>query len=164
MKLNYIEECILVAEKDYRTTDDKVNYVNARLKRIKIKKGQNGETIVERHKLNPEKPISISYYYKLLGGMVKKTNERGYRISKMYLTDLINEHDTLIQDRKEMREIIQKSQELEKMQSVIIAKREQIDIGRRIMAVKELIMVHMETPNLEDEAQVERQIQLLTTS
>jgi len=164
MKLNYIEECILVAEKDYRTTHDKVNYVNARLKRIKIKKGPNGETIVERHKLNPKKPISISFYYKLLGGMVKNTNERGYRISKMYLTDLINEHDTLIQDRKEMREIIQKCQELGKMQTVVIAKREQIDLGRRIMSVKELIKTLMEEPDLEDEAQIERQIQLLTTS
>ncbi len=96
--------------------------------------------------------------------MVTKTRDRGYQISKMYLTDLINEHDTLLSDRKEMREIIQKAQELEKMQTVVMAKREQIDLGRRIMAVKELIMVHMETPNLEDEAQVERQIQLLTTS
>jgi len=68
MKLNYMEECILVAEKDYGTTEDKVNYVNARLKRIKIKKGLNGETLVTRNKLNPKKPISISFYYKLLGG------------------------------------------------------------------------------------------------
>jgi len=164
MKLNYIEECILVAEKDYRTTDDKVNYVNARLKRIKITRGKNSETIVERNKLNPEKPISISYYYKKLGEMVKKTRERGQQISKMYLTDIINEHDTLVQDRKEMREIIQKAQELEKIHSVIIAKREQIDIGRRILAVKELIKTLMEEPDLEDEAQVERQIQLLTTA
>jgi len=164
MKLNYIEECILVAEKDYRTTEDKVNYVNARLKRIKIKKGPNGEPVVERNKLNKEKPIAESTYYKKLGELQTKSRERGQFISKMYLTDLINEHDTLIQDRKEMREIIQKAQELEKMQTVVIAKREQIDLGRRIMAVKELIMVHMETPDLEDEAQVERQIQLLTTS
>jgi len=164
MKLNYIEECILVAEKDYRTTEDKVNYVNARLKRIKIKRGQNGETIVERNKINPEKPISISYYYKKLGEMVTKTRERGYQISKMYLTDLINEHDTLLSDRKEMREIIQKAQELEKMQTVVMAKREQIDLGRRIMAVKELISTLLEKPDLEDEDQIERQIQLLTTS
>jgi len=164
MKLNYIEECILVAEKDYRTTEDKVNYVNARLKRIKIKRGQNGETIVERNKVNPEKPISTSYYYKKLGEMVTKTRDRGYQISKMYLTDLINEHDTLLSDRKEMREIIQKAQELEKMQTVVMAKREQIDLGRRIMSVKELIKTLMEEPDLEDEEQVERQIQLLTTS
>jgi len=70
MKLNYIEECILVAEKDYRTTEDKVNYVNARLKRIKIKRGQNGDVIVERNKINPEKPISISYYYKISGSVI----------------------------------------------------------------------------------------------
>jgi len=164
MKLNYIEECILVAEKDYRTTEDKVNSVNLRLKRIKIKRGQNGETIVDRNKLNPAKPISTSYYYKLLGGMVKKTKERGYQISKMYLTDMINEHDTLIQDRKEMREIIQKAEQLKKIQTVVMAKREQIDLGRRIMSVKELIKTLMEEPDLEDEQQVERQIQLLTTS
>jgi len=164
MKLNYIEECILVAEKDYRTTDDKINYVNLRLKRIKIKRGQDGETIVEKNKINPEKPISVSLYYKKLGEMTKKTRERGQQISKMYLTDLINEHDTLIQDRKEMREIIQKAQELEKIQTVVMAKREQIDLGRRILSVKELIKVHMEEPDLEDEEQIERQIQLLTTS
>lgn len=163
MKLNYIEECILVAEKDYRTTDEKVNYVNLRLKRSIIVLEDKKPKVV-RNKLNKEKPISTSYYYKLLGGMVTKTNDRGYQISKMYLTDLINEHDTLIQDRKEMREIIQKAQELEKMQTVVMAKREQIDLGRRIMSVKELIKVHMEEPDLEDEEQVERQIQLLTTS
>ena len=162
MKLNYIEECILVAEKDYQTTEDKVNSVNLRLKRVKYVNGDRGK--VERNKLNPEKPISKSYYYKLLGGMVTKTRERGMQISKMYLTDLINEHDTLIQDRKEMREIIQKAEQLEKMQTVVMAKREQIDLGRRIMAVKELINTLMEDPDLEDEAQVERQIQLLTTS
>jgi len=163
MKLNYIEECILVAEKDYRTTEDKINYVNLRLKRVKYVK--DGKTVtVQRNKLNPEKPISKSYYYKLLGGMVTKTRERGMQISKLYLTDLINEHDTLIQDRKEMREIIQKAEQLEKMQTVVMAKREQIDLGRRIMAVKELINTLMEDPDLEDEAQVERQIQLLTTS
>jgi len=63
-----------------------------------------------------------------------------------------------------MREIIQKAQELGKIQSVVIAKRDQIDIGRRILSIKELIKVHMEEPDLEDEDQVERQIQLLTTS
>jgi len=96
--------------------------------------------------------------------MVTKTRERGYQISKMYLTDMINEHDTLIQDRKEMREIIQKAEKLEKIQTVVMAKREQIDLGRRIMSVKELIKTLMEEPDLEDEAQVERQIQLLATS
>ena len=63
-----------------------------------------------------------------------------------------------------MREIIQKAQELEKMQTVVMAKREQIDLGRRLMAVKELISTLLEKPDLEDEEQVERQIQLLTTS
>ncbi len=96
--------------------------------------------------------------------MVKKTRERGQYISKMYLTDLINEHDTLLSDRKEMREIIQKAEQLEKIQTVVMAKREQIDLGRRIMAVKELISTLLEKPDLEDEEQVERQIQLLTTS
>jgi len=163
MKLNYIEQYILVAEKDYHTTEDKVNSVNLRLKRIKYVK--DGDTItIERNKLNPKKPISTSFYYKLLGGMIKNTRDRGQQISKMYLTDLINEHDTLIQDRREMREIIQKAEQLEKMQTVVIAKREQIDLGRRIMSVKELIKTLMEDPDLEDEEQVERQIQLLTTS
>jgi len=90
MKLNYMEECILVAEKDYRTTEDKVNYVNARLKRIKITRGENGESIVKRNPNNNHRPISTSLYYMKLGGMVKKTRERGQQIAKTYLTDLIN--------------------------------------------------------------------------
>jgi len=163
MKLNYIEEYILVAEKDYSTTSDKLNYVNLRLKRYKIVMEEGVQKVV-RNKLNQEKPISTSYYYKKVGEMQKKTRDRGQQISKTYLTDLINEHDTLIQDRKEMREIIQKAQTLEKMQTVVIAKREQIDLGRRILSVKELIKVHMEEPDLESEDHIERQIQLLTAS
>lgn len=159
-----MEQCILVAEKDYRTTEDKVNYVNVRLKRVKITRTSDGQTKVERNKLVKEKPISTSQYYKKLGEMEKKTRERGQHISKMYLTDLINEHDTLIQDRIEMREIIAKAENLEKIQTAVVAKREQIDIGRRILAVKELIKVHMEEPDLEDEEQLERKIQLLTTA
>lgn len=164
MKLNYMEKCILVAEKDYRTTEDKVNYVNARLKRIKIKKGPNGETIVERNEGNPKKPISKSYYYKLLGGMIKKTRDLGYHISKMFLTDVIFEKHTLIEDRKDFTEIIQKAQKLDMMQTVVIAKKEQIDMGRRIINLSEIIKTLMEIPDLEDEDQVERQIQLLTSS
>lgn len=163
MKLSYLEECILVAEKDYRSADDKVNYVNARLKRIKIVK-ENDKVVIKKNPLSKHKPISESYYYKKLGEMTKKTRDRGQYISKTYLTDLINEHDTLIADRKEIREIIQKAQDLEKMQTVIIAKREQVDLGRRILAVKELIKTLMEEPDLEDEDQIERQIQLFTTS
>ena len=163
MKLNYIEEYILVAEKDYSTTTDKLNYVNLKLKRYKLVM-EGGVQKVVRNKLNQEKPISTSYYYQKVGEITKKTRDRGQLISKTYLTDLINEHDTLIADRKELREIIQKAQKLEKMQTVVIAKREQIDLGRRILSVKELIKVHMEEPDLEDEGHIERQIQLLTTS
>jgi len=163
MKLNYMEECILVAEKDYRTTQDKVNYVNARLARIKITHEDN-KTIIERDPNSKDKPISISLYYKKLAEMTKKTRERGQQISKTYLTDLINEHDTLLQDRKEMREMIQQAQKLEKIQTAVIAKRDQVDIGRRILAIKELIKIHMEEPDLEDADQIERQIQLLTHS
>jgi len=161
-----MEQCILVAEKDYDTTEDKVNYVNLRLKKIKFEKKlkEDGSTEIKII-VNPySKPISTSHYYRKLGEMTKKTRERGQEIAKMYLTDLINEHDTLIQDRKEMKEMIQRAQELEKIQIAVIAKREQIDIGRRILAVKELIKVTMEEPDLEDEEQIERQIQLLTTS
>lgn len=159
-----MEQCILVAEKDYRTAEDKVNYVNARLKRVKIRKGADGQALVERNKLVKDKPISISQYYKKVGELEKKSRERGQYISKMYLTDLINEHDTLLQDRIEMREMIAKAENLDKIQTAVVAKREQIDIGRRIMAVKETIKVYMEEPDLEDEDQLERKIQLLTSS
>ena len=159
-----MEQCILVAEKDYRTTEDKVNYVNARLKRVKLTKGTDGQTIVEPNKLSKEKPISISLYYKKLGELVTKTRDRAQQISKMYLTDLVNEHDTLTQDRIELREMIVKAENLEKIQTAVVAKKEQIDIGRRIFALKEVIKVYIEEPDLEDEEQLERKIQLLTNS
>jgi len=151
-----------VAEKDYRTIDEKINYVNARLKRVTLTK-QGPETIVTRNSKMP-KPVSKSTYYRKVGEMQKKVRERGQLISKNYLFDLINEHDTLVSDRKELREIMAQAKELEKMQIVVVAKREQIDIGRRILAVKELIKTVMEEPDLEDEDQIERKIQLLTTS
>lgn len=163
MKLNYTEQCILVAEKDYRTIEDKLNYVNARLKRVTLIREGN-ETIVQVNEDAPDRPIHKSYYYKKLGEMQKKVRERGQLISKNYMFDLINEHDTLLEDRKELRDIMQKAQQSDKIYSVILAKREQIDLGRRIMSLKELIKTLMEEPDLEDEDQIERQIQLLTTS
>jgi len=162
MKLNYLEECVLVAEKDYRTIDEKLNYVNARLHRITLSK-QGTETIVTRIPKMPS-PISHSTYYRKYGEMKKKTRERGQFISKTYLFDLINEHDTLLSDRKELREIMQQAKQLEKMQTVVVAKREQIDIGRRILAVKELIKTVMEEPDLENEEQIERKIQLFSAT
>jgi len=163
MELNYIEQCILVAQKDFRTHEDRLNYVNAQLKSHLITV-ENNQTIIKPNLNYQGKLISMSTYYRKLGEMRKKTRERGQYISKTYLTDLINEHDTLIQDRIEMREIIQHARELEKIQTVVIAKRDQIDLGRRILAVKELIKIHMEEPDLEDEDQIERQIQLLTST
>lgn len=162
MRLNYLEECILVAEKDYRTFDEKLNYVNARLKRVTLRK-EGPETIVTRIPKMPT-PISPSTFYRKLGELKTKTRMRGQSISKNYLFDLINEHDTLLSDRKELREIMQQAKQLDKMQTVLLAKREQIDIGRRILAVKELIKTMMEEPDLENEDQIERKIQLLTTS
>jgi len=162
LKLNYIEECILVAEKDYRTIEDKLNYVNARLRRVTLTK--KGLEIVAVRNPKMKKPISSSTYYRKLGTMQKKARERGQLISKNYLFEVINEHDTLLSDRKELREIVQQARDLKKMQTVVMAKKEQIDIGRRILAVKELITTLMEEPNLEDEAQIERKIQLLTNS
>jgi len=162
MRLNYLEECILVAEKDYRTLDEKINYVNARLHRVTLRR-EGPETIVTRIPKTPS-PISTSTYYRKLGGLNTKTRERGQEISKNYLFDLINEHDTLISDRKEFREIMQQAKQLEKMQTVVMAKREQVDLGRRILAVKELIKTVMEEPDIENEEQIERKIQLFTTS
>lgn len=163
MILNYMEQCILVAEKDYRTIEDRVNFVNQRLKRIKIKKIDKDTIIIKRNPNSQDKPISKYVYYRKLGELTKKTRERGQQISKSYLTEVINEHDTLIEDRKEMRDLIEKAKSLDKIQTAVIAKRDQIDIGRRILAVKELIKVQMEEPDLEDEEQIERQIQLLTS-
>lgn len=162
MILNEIEQYILVAEKEYRTAEDKVNYVNIRLKRVEVVEDKKGEKIIKQNKLM-KKAISQSQYYKLLGGMITKTNERGYQISKMFLTELINEHDTLLQERIDMREFITKAEQAEKYQTAFMAKKEKIDLGRRIMSVKELIVVHMETPDLEDEEHLERQIQLLSS-
>lgn len=165
MKLNEIEQCILVAEKEYGTAEEKVRYVNLRLKRIRpIIDPDNNKKIIG-YEQNPlmRKAISQSQYYKLLGGMITKTNDRGHLIAKTYLTELINEHDTLLQERIEMREFITKSEKAEKFQTAFMAKKEKIDLGRRILSVKELIKVHMEEPDLDDEEQLERQIQLLSS-
>lgn len=164
MNLNYTEKCILVAEKDYISIEDKLNYVNERLKRIIKHEDEDGENYFAKNPYMKEEPIAQTTYYKRLGEMKKKGRGRGQLISKNYMFDLINEHDTLLEDRKELREFIEKAKDLDKIHTAVMAKREQIDLGRRIMSVKELIKTLMEKPDLEDEDQIERQIQLLTTS
>jgi len=163
MELSYVDKCILVAEKDYRTTNDKLNYVNQMLKRIVIEEGKT-EVIIKRNPKSSQKPLSRTNYYRRLEQLRIRAKERAHLISKNYLFELVNEHDTLLSDRKELREIIDQAKGLDKLQSVIIAKREHVDIGRRILSIKETIKSYIEEPDLEDEEQIERQIQLLTSS
>lgn len=160
MLLSELEKNILVAEKDYSSIQSKLNYINTRMRYGKKVDKNTGKLIIFNFHRKHE--IKKDTYYRKLGTMTKFIRERGQLIAKNYLVNLINERDTLLSDRKEMREIMNRAQLLEKMQVVVSAKKEQIDIGRRILAIEELIKTHMEEPDLEDEEQVERQIQLLT--
>jgi len=162
LNLSDLEKYILVAEKDYSSVQSKLNFVNERMYYGREIDKNTGKLIIYPH--NRKLEVKEGTYYRKLGTMKTKINQRGHEISKNYLFNLINERDTLLSDRKEMREIMNNAQQLEKMQVVVSAKKEQIDIGRRILSIEELIKTHMEEPDLEDEEQIERQIQLLTTS
>ncbi len=146
MRLSELERNILVAEKDYRTLEDKLNHVNLKMRFIKMKQGTR-ET-----QINPgckNKLIKSSTYYRKLGELNKKTKNRAMYISKNLLPDLVNEHDTLIEDRKEVRDMMASALVAEKHMAAARLKILNIDLGRRIFAVKNQIAILMERPTAE---------------
>ena len=167
MKLSDVEKCILVADRDFRSTQDKLDYVNTKLHYAKPNEKESElqqKVILEPFPGCKNKIIKRDRFYRLLGNMNKKARERGHEIRKNMLPDLVNECDTLIEDRKDVRDLLGKAILDKKLATAERLKRLQIDLGRRILAIKEQVSNYVETPDIEDADQLERQIQLLTSS
>lgn len=159
MKLNELEKVILIAERDYRSINDKLNYVNLRLKFIRFEKG-NPEPIIN-YKCK-KKLIKSAKYYRKLGELETKSKIRAQNIIKTLLPELVNEHDMLIEDRKELHEMQGDAKRADKHMAATRLKLAQIDTGRRIFAIKQNIATLMERGHLEEEDTLGEQIRLLT--
>lgn len=119
--LSDIEKLIIIAERDYVTTLEKINYVNEKLKKSNLK------------------TIQKSQYYKIRGELSNKTNQRASSIASNLLYNLVNEHDTLIEDRKHYREMLDSAIKDSKWNAALNIKKEQIDLGQRISSISESI-------------------------
>lgn len=92
-----------------------------------------------------------------------KSKVRANYILRTMLPALVNEHDTLLQDRIELREMLQKAKDDKKHMAGVRLKITQIELGQRIFAVKQNIATLMERPSIGDEGEtVESQIRLFT--
>ena len=103
MRLNELEKVILIAERDYRAIDDKIKFVNLRMKYIRFDKANPTEPIIS-YKCK-KLLIKKDTYYRKLGEMETKSKVRAQHIIRNLLPELINEHDMLIEDRKELHEM-----------------------------------------------------------
>jgi len=134
MKLDDIERNIVIAERDYRTTQEKLNYVNLRMGYQVINKGSK-QLLVK----NPTKLITKSSYYYKLNIMNTKVKERATTITRGRLANLVNEHDRLIDDRIDIREMLNKAKADNKFQACARFKILQIELGQRIASLEETI-------------------------
>jgi len=134
MKLDDVEKNIVIAERDYRSTKEKLNYVNLRMGYQYINKGSS-----EIHTRNPTKLITKSSYYYKLNIMNTKVKERATTITRGRLTNLVNEHDRLQDDRIDIREMLNKAKADSKFQACARFKILQIEIGQRIASLEETI-------------------------
>lgn len=148
MKLNELEKVILIAERDYRAIDDKLKYVNLRMKFIRFDKGSNEQIINHGCKL---KVIKSSKYYRKLGELETKAKIRAQTIVKTLLPSLVNEHDMLIEDRKELHEMQGDAKRAEKYMAATRLKLAQIETGRRIFVIKQNIATLMERGHIDTE-------------
>jgi len=156
-----MEKIILVAERDYRTIHDKLQFVNLKMKYIRWAEGEKEPVINYGCK---KKIISQSVYYNRVGGMEAKAKIRAQHIIKNLLPELINEHDTLKEDRKELHDMMVDAQRAEKHMAAARLKLAQIETGRRIFALKQNIATLMERGHTDtEEATLGEQIRLLTT-
>jgi len=133
MKLDEIEKNIVIAERDYRTTQEKLDYVNFRM---------NYQTISSTDKItvtNPTKLITKSSYYYKLNIMNTKVKERATTITRGRLANLVNEHDRLRDDRIDVREMLNKAKLESKFQACARFKILQIELGQRIASLEETI-------------------------
>jgi len=160
MKLNELEKLILIAERDYRAIADKLKFVNLRMKFIRFKQGET-EPIIN---YGCKKLIILeSKYYRKLGELETKSKVRAQHIIKNLLPELINEHDMLIEDRKELHEMQADAKRADKHLAATRLKLAQIETGRRIFAIKQNIAILMERGHLDtEEATLGEQIRLLT--
>jgi len=157
MRLNDLEKNILKAERDYRSIDDKLNYVNLRMKYSII----NSEKQVQI--VHPKSLIKKDTYYRKVGELENKSKVRANNILKSMLPELVNEHDTLLEDRIELREMLERAKADQKHMAGARLKMLQIEMGQRIFAVKQNIATLMERPQVESGDHIEQQIRLLTT-
>lgn len=134
MKLDDIERNIIVAERDYRTTQEKLNYVNLRMGYQVIQKGT--QTLITK---NPTKLITKSSYYYKLNIMNTKVKERATSITRGRLANLVNEHDRLQDDRIDVRELLNRAKGESKFQACARFKILQIELGQRIASLEETI-------------------------
>jgi len=132
MRLDDIEKNIVIAERDYRTVKEKLNYVNLRLGYQVIKEG-------ELFTMNPTKLITKSSYYYKLNIMNTKVKERATSITRGRLANLVNEHDRLQDDRIDIREMLNKAKGDSKFQACARFKILQIELGQRIASLEETI-------------------------
>lgn len=160
MKLNELEKLILIAERDYRAIDDKLKFVNLRMKYIRI--DNRTHEVVVNH--GCKKLIILEgKYYRKLGELETKSKVRAQHIIRNLLPELINEHDMLIEDRKELHEMQVDAKRADKHLAATRLKLAQIETGRRIFAVKQNIAILMERGHLDtEEATLGEQIRLLT--
>ncbi len=160
MRLNELEKTILIAERDYRSITDKLNYVNLKLKYIKFEKGSLEPIIISNFKKNL---VKKDLYYRKLGELQTKAKIRAQHIIRNLLPDLVNEHDMLVEDRKELHDMMGDAKRADKHMVAARLKLAQIELGKRIFTVKQNIATLMERGHLEtEEDTIGEQVRLLT--
>lgn len=132
MKLDDVERNIIIAERDYRSTKEKLDYVNLRMGYQVLNDGK----LVTR---NPTKLITKSSYYYKLNIMNTKVKERATSITRGRLANLVNEHDRLLDDRIDVRELLNRAKGESKFQACARFKILQIELGQRIASLEETI-------------------------
>ena len=166
MKLDDIEKNIVIAERDYRTTQEKLDYVNFRMG-YHIMDNESQKFLVT----NPTKLITKSSYYYKLNIMNSKVKERATSITRGRLANLVNEHDRLLDDRVDIRELLNKAKSESKFQACARFKILQIELGQRLASLEETIY-HLTTDgkyhinemefSKSDEDQLNEKIRLFT--
>ena len=134
MKLDDIEKNIVIAERDYRTTQEKLDYVNFRMG-YQVVNNDSTKLLTK----NPTKLITKSSYYYRLNLMNAKVKERATSITRGRLANLVNEHDRLLDDRVDIRELLNKAKAESKFQACARFKILQIELGQRIASLEETI-------------------------
>jgi len=148
MRLSDLHKAIIIAERDYRTLPDRLRFVNIRLKITWV----DNKVSPPEVKFIPGQEknlIQASKYHRHRNELYKKGIERAQQISKLFLSELVNEYDGLKEDRQDIHEIYLKAKSKLKFQSALRAKKLQMETGERITALGEQITEYMEEPRTE---------------